>query len=202
LVVAEARLEDFLPSKKSTRDRVSAADLIVVTSQEIDELCESDNVPLARKTMDGVLTDLRRTFRALIDLGVRTIVVSADHGFIFGDDLDSDMKIDAPGGATADLHRRVWVGRGGTASSSYLRASATDLDLVGPKPGAGAVEIGSPRGTAAVADAGGGSAPDEGPLLEIAAPWGFACFKVQGGASAYFHGGLSPQELIVPVVTI
>jgi hypothetical protein len=33
-------------------------------------------------------------------------------------------------------------------------------------------------------------------------PYGFGCFKVKGGASAYFHGGLSPQELIVPVLTL
>lgn len=38
--------------------------------------------------------------------------------------------------------------------------------------------------------------------LEIATPWNFACFKVQGGAKAYFHGGFSPQELIVPVLTL
>ncbi len=80
------------------------------------------------------------------------------------------MKIDAPGGDTADLHRRVWVGRGGTADPSYLRAQLSDFGLGGD--------------------------------LEMATPWNFACFKVQGGARAYFHGGLSPQELIVPVLTL
>lgn len=38
--------------------------------------------------------------------------------------------------------------------------------------------------------------------LEIAVPWGFGAFAVRGGASAYFHGGMSLQELIVPVVTL
>jgi hypothetical protein len=38
--------------------------------------------------------------------------------------------------------------------------------------------------------------------LDIATPWTFACFKSKGGARAYFHGGLSPQELIVPVVVM
>ena len=33
-------------------------------------------------------------------------------------------------------------------------------------------------------------------------PGRFACFKSKGGARAYFHGGLSPQELIVPVVVM
>ena len=38
--------------------------------------------------------------------------------------------------------------------------------------------------------------------LDIATPWTFACFKSKGGARAYFHGGLSPQELIIPVVAM
>ena len=38
--------------------------------------------------------------------------------------------------------------------------------------------------------------------LELAAPWGLAMFSAPGGNRAYFHGGLSPQEVIVPVVTV
>jgi hypothetical protein len=38
--------------------------------------------------------------------------------------------------------------------------------------------------------------------FDIATPWTFACFKAKGGARAYFHGGLSPQELIIPVVEL
>ena len=38
--------------------------------------------------------------------------------------------------------------------------------------------------------------------LDITTPRTFACFKAKGGAPAYFHGGLSPQELIMPVVVM
>src|SRR5262249_34942360 len=38
--------------------------------------------------------------------------------------------------------------------------------------------------------------------FDIATPWTFACFKSKGGAKAYFHGGLSPQELIIPVLAM
>lgn len=38
--------------------------------------------------------------------------------------------------------------------------------------------------------------------FDIATPWTFACFKSKGGGRAYFHGGLSPQELIIPVVVM
>ena len=80
------------------------------------------------------------------------------------------MKIEAPGGKAEDLHRRVWVGVGGTSEPSYLRTSLTSLGVESE--------------------------------FDIATPWTFAVFKSKGGGRAYFHGGLSPQELIVPVVVL
>jgi hypothetical protein len=38
--------------------------------------------------------------------------------------------------------------------------------------------------------------------FDIATPWNFAVFKVAGGNLIYFHGGLSPQELIIPVLIL
>jgi len=169
--VYDARLDDLLPNpKKKIREGIQGAGLVLITSQEIDALAEGDNIPLARRTMDEILHELRRAFRVLTELGAKTIVVAADHGYLFGDELGVEMKLDPPGGDTADLHRRVWVGHGGAADEAYLRATAQDFGLGGD--------------------------------LEIAVPWGFACFKVKGGASAYFHGGLSPQEVVVPVLTL
>jgi hypothetical protein len=120
--------------------------------------------------MDGVLNDLRRGFRVLADLGVKTIILAADHGHLFGEEIGADMKIEAPGGETADLHRRVWVGKGGASEPSYLRAPLRTFGIESD--------------------------------LDIATPYAFACFKAKGGARAYFHGGLSPQEVIVPVVVM
>jgi len=169
--VFDAKLEDLLPKpSKKVRDGIANADLVLITSQEIDAMGEEDNVSLARQTMDEILLQLRKAFRILGQLGVKTIVFTADHGHLFADELGNDMKIDAPGGDTRDLHRRVWVGSGGAADASYLRARIADFGL--------------------------------NSSLEIAVPWNFACFKVQGGAEAYFHGGMSPQELIIPVVTL
>jgi hypothetical protein len=171
LKTTDLRLDELLPSpKKSIRDAIKAADLVLVTSQEIDELCEGDNVHLARRIMDDMLLELRRAFRILGSLGVKTIICTADHGYLFGEEIGIDMKIDPPGGNTVDLHRRVWVGQGGAADAAYLRAPLNQF----------------------------GWDTD----LEIAVPWNFACFKVKGGTRAYFHGGLSPQELFIPVLTI
>jgi len=167
----EAKLDDLLPKPtKKIREGIKNAQLVLITSQEIDELCEQDNITQARRQMDGVLVDLRRGVRVLADLGIQTIVLVADHGHLFAEELTEDMKIEAPGGDTADLHRRVWVGVGGTSEPSYVRFPLSELGIDSE--------------------------------FDIAAPYTFACFKSKGGARAYFHGGLSPQELIIPVVTM
>ncbi len=169
--VFDAKLEDLLPKpSKKVRQGIENARLVLITSQEIDELCEQDNIAQARRQMDGVLVDLRRGVRVLADLGVKSIVLTADHGHLFTDEIGEEMKIEAPGGETADLHRRVWVGVGGTQEPCFFRTSLESLGVESE--------------------------------LDIATPWDFACFKAKGGARAYFHGGLSPQELIIPVVSL
>lgn len=168
--VLSLKLGDLLHPSNAIKDSIRNADLILVTSQEIDEFAESAETYQARRYMDDVLHTLRRAFRVLTEYGVSTIIVTADHGYLFGEEIDDPMKIPAPGGETADLHRRVWVGRGGAADEAYFYFKASDQGLGGD--------------------------------LEIAVPHGFGVFKVAGGGLAYFHGGLSPQEYIIPVLTI
>jgi hypothetical protein len=138
--VFDAKLDELLPKpSKRVRDGIKEARLVLVTSQEIDELCEADNIVQARRQMDGVLHDLRRGVRVLADLGLGVIVLTADHGHLFADEISEDMKINASGGVTADLHRRVWVGVGGTLEPSYLRAPlispGVDRTWTSPPPG-------------------------------------------------------------------
>lgn len=163
-----ARLEALLPPNKKTREAVRDARLVVVTAtDELDGLCEGGNVAMARRLMDDVLLQVWRGMRNLFDLGIETVIVTADHGYLFAESLDTGNSIDSPGGQTIDLHRRVWVGRGGAASASYRRVRAADLGLGGD--------------------------------LELALPRGVAGFKAPGASAAYFHGGASPQEILVPV---
>jgi len=126
------KLEALLPPSKKTREAITEAALVVVTAtDELDGLCETGNVAMARRLMDDVLLQLWRGLRVLFDLGVRTAIVTADHGHLFGETLDVGATIDAPGGQTVDLHRRVWVGRGGASSESYLRMKAVEVGLGG-----------------------------------------------------------------------
>lgn len=160
--IAVTALEDMLPKPKAAlHAELQAAEVILVTSQEIDELAESDNIRLARKVMDDALSDLARLVRKLREYGCRTIVLTADHGYLFGDEIESDMKIDAPGGQSAALKRRVWVGRGGESSPSFLRAPLAQLGL------SDSLEIAVPWGFGVFKASGarayfhGGAAPQE-----------------------------------------
>lgn len=167
----ECKLDDLLPKPgKRVKEGLHRAELILVTSQEIDELCEGDNISQARSQMDGVLSQLRRGVRILSEHGIKTIVLVADHGHWFAGEVGEDMKIDPPGGKSVMLRRRVWVGQGGAPGSSYVRLPLSSLGMESE--------------------------------FDLATPWTFACFKAKGGARAYFHGGLSPQELVVPVAVL
>jgi hypothetical protein len=166
-----AHLEEILPPAKKVREAIQNARLVVLTaSDELDGLCEQGNVAMARRLMDDVLLQVRRAMRVLFDLGIESCVVTSDHGFLFGEALDTGSLIDSPGGTTADLRRRVWVGKGGASHPGTVRVKAGATGLVSD--------------------------------LEFVLPRGLGGFKVPGGQTAYFHGGASLAELLVPVLVV
>ncbi len=167
----ELKLDALLPARKRIREKLASARLALVTAtDELDQLCESANTAMAHRLMGDVLGQLSRAVRTLIGEGFESVVITADHGFLLGTELEAGTKIDPPGGETVELHRRVWIGRGGAAGHGFVRLAAGDVGLGGD--------------------------------LELAVPAGTGAFKVAGGSAAYFHGGASPQELLIPVITV
>lgn len=127
-----------LSQSKLTR-RIDNHDLIVVRSQEIDAFGEGGFSYQARAVMDTVLNDLARAVRKLARVGISRAVITSDHGHLFvAEDRDDSMKIEAPGGDQVELHRRCWIGRGGSTPSACVRVGArelgndTDLEFVFP----------------------------------------------------------------------
>ncbi len=130
--VVDLKLNDLIKPSKKLRDEISAADFVLVTSQEIDRRGESaEDEDEARRYMDEVLDKLRKGVRRLASLGVTDVVITADHGHLHGEAIESGRKIDPPGGDTADLHRRIWIGRGGSSADGYLRIPASRVGLGG-----------------------------------------------------------------------
>jgi hypothetical protein len=135
---------------------------IVVTSQEIDRHGEeASDEEETRVYMDEVLDKLRRGIRNLLHVGVRHIVIAADHGFIFAEGLDAGLSMDPPGGETVELHSRAWIGRGGVSADGFFRVNSSDLELGGP------LELAFPR-SIGLFKVKGGSAPyfHGGPTLQ------------------------------------
>lgn len=163
-------LEELFTLNKKQEDQFKKANFLVITSQEIDDAGESDILLRTRHYMDEIIRVLRNAMRVLSCLGVKTVIITTDHGHLFGNVVGSDMKIDPPGGKTVLLHRRVWVGSGGTTNTGCIRIKSKDINL--------------------------------GEGFDIVIPRGIGIFKVPGGGRAYFHGGCSPQELIIPVITV
>lgn len=95
-----------------------------------------------------------------------------------------------------------------TADHGHIFADHFDPGMVMDAPGGQTLELHSRAwiGRGGVSAAGyvrvSASQLGLGGELEFAFPRGHACFKVRGGAGGYFHGGLSLQELVIPVATL
>jgi hypothetical protein len=126
-------------SRKTLEKKIGKAELIVVRSQDIDMVGEGGSY-LARMVMNTVVDNLVRAVRKVADAGVPRAVIASDHGHLYASrEREEAMRIDAPGGATVELHRRCWIGRGGATPSAAVRVAArslgntSDLDFVFPK---------------------------------------------------------------------
>lgn len=167
--VVDLTLDDVSEPGRSLSARIASASLVVVRSQEIDALGENVQAATARSAMANVIGNIRRAIKKLARLGVENFVITADHGHQFAIRKDDDMKTDNPGGKTVDVHRRCWIGHGGTTPSGTARAAGAEL----------------------------GYDTD----LDFVFPTGLGVFKAGGGLS-FHHGGVSLQELVIPVVTL
>ena len=165
----EMPLEKLLQmSSKKLTAAVSGVPLLLVRSQEIDVLGEMAGALIARQVMDTMVGNVARAVRRLADCGITRFVVTADHGHLFTRKKQDAFKTDSPGGKTLELHRRCWIGQGGSTPGGTIRLSASQM----------------------------GYDSD----LEFIFPKGIGVFKT-GGDLGYHHGGLSLQEMIIPVIS-
>jgi len=161
------QLFDF--GENELRERIGPARLVIVRSQEIDQAFESDHTAAAWRYLGEIRELLDRAVARLSAAGVEQFVIAVDHGFvILSRPLGAERTIDHPGGQ-GEMHRRCWVGRGGSVSASTLRIPLAELEVAGD--------------------------------LDLVVPRGLAIFAAPG-ARRFLHGGLSPQELLIPVITV
>jgi len=164
------KLNDLMKPDRDLRSRLADAELVLITSQELDrrgeEMMDEEE---ARRFMDDIINKIEKGVRRLAEVGVHKLIISADHGHLFMPALGPDRKLEPPGGTTVALHPRVWIGRGGGSATGHLRVSATQIGLKGD--------------------------------LELVFPRGLGCFVTRGPDNGYFHGGISLQEMVIPVIS-
>jgi hypothetical protein len=156
-------------SNKELKKKLGATTFVLVRSTEIDADGESDQLAASWGSFDMTLNVLQTAVAKLLHAGIQRIVITADHGFLAVRQLGEDRRIDKPPTGSGELHRRAWIGRGGTASDSTLKVPLAAFGIAGD--------------------------------LDIITPRGLGVFA-SGGGLQFFHGGLSPQELIVPVIVV
>lgn len=168
--VTDLRLDDIVRfSERELTDQLEGADLVLVRSQEIDEQGETGKLNVGLSGFDATVQQLSRAVARLARHGVTKFAISSDHGFLaLTRDVGEHMIIPKPG-TKGSIHRRVFIGKGGTTDAALLRLPMSKLGLSGD------LDVVVPRGLALIA---------------------------AGGARGFFHGGLSPQEVLVPVLTV
>jgi len=168
--VVDMTLDDAATeSEQSLQRKLKGADLVLVRSTEIDAAGERGQLAGGWQVFTNTLSLIGRVVLRLKQAGVRTVVITADHGFVAPPlALGPDRTMDPPAGGQGELHRRAWVGRGGVTPPGARRIS---MEVLGVSGG-----------------------------LELVTPNTLAVFR-GGGSKAFFHGGLSPQEFVIPVVT-
>lgn len=137
--MVSARLGDVVSWSPTTKKKLTGAQVVVVLSSEIDGAGEGIDNRYARSVMGGVVSDVARALQKLASIGVENAVITADHGHLFfGAEREESMRLDAPGGAQVELHRRCWIGRGGATPPGSVRVAgsklgySSDLDVVLP----------------------------------------------------------------------
>lgn len=168
--VTDLKLDDVAHlANKELRKKIEGASLVLVRSPEIDAAGEGDLLAASWAGFDATLSVLHTAVAKLLHAGIRRVVLTADHGFLAVRHLGEERRIDKPTTGSGELHRRVWIGRGGTASPSTVKVPLAAFGIGGD--------------------------------LDIITPRGLGVFS-SGGGLQFFHGGLSPQELVVPVITV
>jgi hypothetical protein len=163
------KLNELIKPSPKRKQAIKDADIILVTSQEIDRWGEeADDESEIRIYIDEVLEKLRKSIRRLAAMEVTHIIITADHGHLFQENIEKGMHMDAPGGETRKIHRRYWIGSGGKTGEGFIRLPLKRLGYE--------------------------------TSFEIAFPRALSCFRAKGGSTAYMHGGVSLQEIIIPLI--
>ena len=139
--VSEVTLDNCLGARfEKLQKLVDQADLLLVLSQDLDEIGETDRVYRTANLMSQVLSNLHGALRRLANAGIEEFIVVADHGYLMRNDVSDAMKLDIPSGDVVVEHRRCVIGRNLGRGDHFVVLRCAEIGLGGD------LELAFPRG--------------------------------------------------------
>jgi hypothetical protein len=132
-----------MPQKKM-QGAVGDTDLLVVRTQEIDELAESQSLYLARKLMSDIIGDVQAATDRLAGMGFETFVYAADHGHVLLPEVAPGSVAQKPPGEWKMAKRRCLLGSSISGAPGVMVLRAPHVNIIGPVK-----EFAVPRGLSA-----------------------------------------------------
>jgi uncharacterized protein (TIGR02687 family) len=161
-------------SKDESRALIRDHDVVYVYHNRIDATGDKrDSEERVFDAAEATLEELVRIVKKLANANVTNMLVTADHGFIYQNQVldESDFAGQDPQGAEIKKrNRRFVLGRGLVETSSFKHFTSPQVGLDGD--------------------------------LEILIPKSINRLRVRGAGSRYVHGGASLQEIVIPVLKI
>ncbi len=169
------RAEELLQLRgDECRDLVKAHDLVYIYHNRIDKIGDKrESEGDAFKAVNDSLPELVRLVKKLSAANVSNILVTADHGFIYQNQVidESDFSGgEAEGEQILYRDRRFVLGKGLLESSSLCKFKSDSLGLAGD--------------------------------MEVLVPKSINRLRLRGSGSRFVHGGASLQEVVIPLLKI
>jgi len=169
------RAEQFLAlnSKTDGREISRANDVVYIYHNAIDAIGDKrDTEHRTCAAVEAAIEDLVRILKKAAAMNVSSMIVTADHGFLYQHEpmVESDfLGVEEPTG-TLKYDRRFIVATSSSADARLKHFTAGELGFANP------VHLFFPKGTLRM--------------------------RLQGSGSRYVHGGTSLQEIVIPVIEV
>lgn len=164
----------LMDNKNDVIEHAKGKSIIYVYHNQIDAI--GDDVKTESqifKAVDDAIDDLERTVNfARTRLNVSNIIITADHGFIYTKSKNENFEKIDRFYESTDIINRRFI----LSNNNYDEVGVRNLNLQND------LDIKSE--------------------FNIHVPLSYYVFKMSGGGQNYYHGGMSPQENIVPLIKI
>src|SRR3990167_9211952 len=95
---ADVTLDDLIARFKRHESKLKSADLLVVRTQDVDQIAENLGEFKARKYLSEVLPEIVTVARRVAELGYTRLVLTADHGHILMSEIPPGDVVSRPAG--------------------------------------------------------------------------------------------------------